>query len=928
MFRFFHFWSESREPVQEAVTSYGRKEFPMKKTVLHWCIVAGLFLCAATPVFAQSGRIFLPFPETIAIYEFNSCGEGPLADGAAIPDLSGNGLNATVIDNAAGTLCIGTGDVRFGAENREVRKVNNQSYNARIVVTDPEAFEMEPTQSFTVEVYIHHEDLGFDPNVGNWGILFGTWSGRVPTQEPYSEATSLWYGWGLMRFPADPENGWKWICSPVQPDGSTVLGFNEHFSDTVFHIPEGSHYLACVCDREAQQFRLYLDGANLVTSLALNPNWAFITPFIPGSDEKPPTGRFAIMNGENDPDHPQEYTKCQTPPAGFQIDAVRVTERALLLDEIGEAWIDIEDGNPTPSYEFSVIVTSDAMQLVPGQCVTLDGAESRAGPGRTIEKYEWKTGSGDFVEGDPGGTFQTSFAEECPGGLEVVLRVTDDQGLTAEGQITLWVETPPLEGTLSVLVDGEPAHEEIIAVAVGTEIDAEAAFFMPWPADVFTCDGTPVPAPVVERISWDLDGDGTEDAQGDDVPAWTVAAAGDVTVVVEAVNSAGGILTLERSVKVVDNGGNSQVFHTTGYTILHLEFNYFERDVFLDPAGDDIAADLSGNSLDMTFYDVADGEGQFDHLATVGGAKQFSDQNVAVTFLGGVTGARGEIENDEQHFLDIGPEESFTFEIYVRPGTEDCCDWSSLAGTFRARWDGTDAATRYGWGMMNLPDHEKWNWHFGIGAPGTEGGEQGSPSYTMKSGAWTYFACVVDRDSVPQQARLYVNGTPAGTRDLDPEWSFEPPDGAPLTTFVMFARERRPDEFIGQIIPGTEVDALRLQLVALTDEKIDENWRNILAGKGADPTGKRFVRGDCNIDNAVNIADAVSILAYLFSGSAAPTCLDAADVNDDGAVNIADAVSVLSYLFSGGLEPPPPFSGCGIDPTPDDLPPCVFPLCD
>ncbi len=57
--------------------------------------------------------------------------------------------------------------------------------------------------------------------------------------------------------------------------------------------------------------------------------------------------------------------------------------------------------------------------------------------------------------------------------------------------------------------------------------------------------------------------------------------------------------------------------------------------------------------------------------------------------------------------------------------------------------------------------------------------------------------------------------------------------------------------------------------------------------------------GDANCDDGVNIADAVSVLSYLFSGAEA-CCLTNMDTNNDGGVNIADAVSVLSYLFAGG----------------------------
>ncbi len=78
-----------------------------------------------------------------------------------------------------------------------------------------------------------------------------------------------------------------------------------------------------------------------------------------------------------------------------------------------------------------------------------------------------------------------------------------------------------------------------------------------------------------------------------------------------------------------------------------------------------------------------------------------------------------------------------------------------------------------------------------------------------------------------------------------------------------------------------------------------------------------FIRGDVNVDDNVNIADAVSVLSYLFSADGTdPTCKDAADSNDDGAINIADAVKLLSFLFAGGTPPPAPFESCGVDPVP------------
>ncbi len=45
----------------------------------------------------------------------------------------------------------------------------------------------------------------------------------------------------------------------------------------------------------------------------------------------------------------------------------------------------------------------------------------------------------------------------------------------------------------------------------------------------------------------------------------------------------------------------------------------------------------------------------------------------------------------------------------------------------------------------------------------------------------------------------------------------------------------------------------------------------------------------------------------------------AMDGNDDGAVDIGDAIGILAYLFAGGTPPAAPYPGCGTDPTEDTL---------
>lgn len=75
-----------------------------------------------------------------------------------------------------------------------------------------------------------------------------------------------------------------------------------------------------------------------------------------------------------------------------------------------------------------------------------------------------------------------------------------------------------------------------------------------------------------------------------------------------------------------------------------------------------------------------------------------------------------------------------------------------------------------------------------------------------------------------------------------------------------------------------------------------------------------FIRGDCNADRRVNIADGIFLLNDLFLAGPDPSCSAACDTNDSGAIDLADAVSSIQYLLLGGPPPAAPFPGCGVDP--------------
>ena len=82
-------------------------------------------------------------------------------------------------------------------------------------------------------------------------------------------------------------------------------------------------------------------------------------------------------------------------------------------------------------------------------------------------------------------------------------------------------------------------------------------------------------------------------------------------------------------------------------------------------------------------------------------------------------------------------------------------------------------------------------------------------------------------------------------------------------------------------------------------------------------TGEVFRRGDANASGAIDIADPVYLLDYLFSQGPTPTCLDSGDLQDNGAIDVSDPIYLIDYLFVSGPSPAAPFAACGTDPDLD-----------
>ncbi len=98
----------------------------------------------------------------------------------------------------------------------------------------------------------------------------------------------------------------------------------------------------------------------------------------------------------------------------------------------------------------------------------------------------------------------------------------------------------------------------------------------------------------------------------------------------------------------------------------------------------------------------------------------------------------------------------------------------------------------------------------------------------------------------------------------------------------------------------------------------------IVAEPGDSPA---FRRGDATGDGAVDISDAVSVLAAAFLDGSPPACEEAGDADADGKLDISDAVSILGFLFLGGREPTYPGPReCGVPGEP--APGCLQPGCE
>jgi hypothetical protein len=62
-------------------------------------------------------------------------------------------------------------------------------------------------------------------------------------------------------------------------------------------------------------------------------------------------------------------------------------------------------------------------------------------------------------------------------------------------------------------------------------------------------------------------------------------------------------------------------------------------------------------------------------------------------------------------------------------------------------------------------------------------------------------------------------------------------------------------------------------------------------------------RGDANADGAIDVADVMYLINYLFLAGSGPCPMEAGDANCDRFMDVADVMYLINYLFIGGSPP-------------------------
>jgi hypothetical protein len=95
-----------------------------------------------------------------------------------------------------------------------------------------------------------------------------------------------------------------------------------------------------------------------------------------------------------------------------------------------------------------------------------------------------------------------------------------------------------------------------------------------------------------------------------------------------------------------------------------------------------------------------------------------------------------------------------------------------------------------------------------------------------------------------------------------------------------------------------------LALLAIAASPLTAQWSPEDDGGGG--MGTTLERtGNCNGDGAVDVADPVFMIAFLFNGGDPPTCRARCDFEQDGNLDLSDVIAFFEFMLRGGAPPIP-----------------------
>jgi hypothetical protein len=161
-------------------------------------------------------------------------------------------------------------------------------------------------------------------------------------------------------------------------------------------------------------------------------------------------------------------------------------------------------------------------------------------------------------------------------------------------------------------------------------------------------------------------------------------------------------------------------------------------------------------------------------------------------------------------------------------------------------------------------------------------------------------------EQVPFTMRIAVGGLPDAIVDEEYSFDFWAIGGVPDYEW---------EHVSGQLPNGLAFNEITGELSGIPDSVGDHSFTIRCTDSDSPPNvderefsisvvERTFTRGDCDGSGAIDVDDAVFLVAYIFSGGPAPDPIDAGDVDCSGGIDVDDVVYLVAYIFSGG--PPPP----------------------